>query len=111
MKFFFLTIFFLTNNLLYSQTSDTTACRKIEDSLRIVERFLNDHNSDSSMKRISAVIFLTSLTGIKSQSPIDYLGQHIPVKDDYKLWLAWYEANKLNVFWDPCEKKVRVRSK
>ena len=92
-----------------AQQYDTTAVRIVQNSLKIIEKYLSDRNSSQPVERAVLINFLTSLTGIQSQSDGTYNGQTAPTKDDVKNWTLWLEINKQNIFWENSSKSVILR--
>lgn len=107
-------IIFISVSMIYSsrilgQKEDTIANNIIQRSLFIIESYLINNNSDSSLKRVAVISFLTDLTGIPSQSPGGYVGQLSPTQTDLLYWRLWYNENKTNISWDKKSGKIIVR--
>lgn len=90
----------------YSQSIDSIACKKVEDTLAIIKAFCEDINSDKQLRRINTVLFLQRLTKIKSKSDISFAGPEFPKKDDYDKWNSWYIKNRTRLRWDNEEKII-----
>ncbi|MGG9962139.1 hypothetical protein [Ferruginibacter sp. SUN106] len=93
MKFkflFLLSILTIVFNRTIAQKIDSVTCLKMEESLGIIKQFLKNKNSDTSLRRVSAIHFLTVTTRIPSESDGNYIGQLNPTEKDYKKWQKWY---------------------
>jgi hypothetical protein len=82
-----LTIVFNTAN---AKKIDSVTCLKLQESLDVIKHYLKNKNSGSSLRRASAIHFLTITTGISSESDGNYIGQLSPTEKDYDKWQKWY---------------------
>lgn len=103
-----LALSFIFYNSVKAQTIDTTACRLVEEYLTIIDKFLKDEKSIMPNLRQKAVVFLSGLTGITSESDIDYFGQMFPTKNDFYYWSRWYYRNKVNLNFDKGKNSIIV---
>jgi hypothetical protein len=102
-------IFFIAKtNLVYSQTDDTTAIKIVESSLKTIGDYLKDNKSDSAGLRSRAIWFLTTLTGIPSQSDGNFFGQFSPTLQDYNNWKNWLMFYKNYLKWDKTRNVIIV---
>jgi hypothetical protein len=99
--------FFCLN--LSSQGIDSIACKKVEDTLKVVEFFLDDINSDPQLKRITAIAFLLELSKIPYEGGVTFIGTEFPARSFYTKCKDWYIVNKRKLVWDVKENKVIVR--
>ncbi|HEX6169708.1 MAG TPA: hypothetical protein VFZ33_08445 [Chitinophagaceae bacterium] len=79
-------------------------------NLDVIEKYISNPNSTSSPGMNIYISFFTNLTGIPSESSLDYMGQHNPTKKDFESWYVWYVYNKKNLSWDN-DAKVIVLNK
>jgi hypothetical protein len=83
----------------YAQKTDTAAVRIVQAHLKIVADYLDQ--KEKSLQKISdAIILLTDLTGIRSESDGNYYAQFHPTRNDLKAWTSWLDFNKDYLFWD-----------
>ena len=66
----------------------------------VIEKYISNPNSNSLPDMNIYISFFTNLTGIPSESSLDYMGQHNPTKKDFESWYVWYVYNKKNLSWD-----------
>jgi hypothetical protein len=92
--------FLLAHSLVSGQVKDSIGYSIISKQLLVIKNYLDDPNSDTTLKRVSVIRFLTFLTGIGSESDGNYIGQLSPTKRDYLLWEQWLIINRENIFWD-----------
>ena len=91
-----------------SQEVDSIACKKVEDTLHLLQAFLENPNSDTSLRRVGAVYFLQNLTRINSASRVTFVGPEFPTKEDYNKWMAWYKANRNELRYNKRNNQVFV---
>lgn len=96
-------------NFGYSQI-DTVAVKIIKKSLKVISDYLKDKNSDTAMYRSRAIVFLSQLTGIPSESPGTYIGQSSPTQKDYNRWIEWLHIYENSLIYDN-KRKVIIVSK
>ena len=106
-----LVIIFLFFAIASAQKIDSFACKKIENHLEVIDKYLKNKNSDPSRRRVIAIEFLTILTGIPSESDGNYFGQSSPTQKDYNKWSEWYKRNRRYVYWDSKQQAVLLRKK
>jgi len=95
----FLFIFSL-HSFTSAQVTDSSGYVIVKNQLAIIKNFLANPNSDTTLKRVSVIKFLTILTGITSESDGNYIGQLNPTQNDYTLWERWLILNQESIYWD-----------
>jgi len=104
-------LFFIAKtNSAYAQTVDSTAIKIVESSLKTIGDYLKDKNSDSAGLRNRAIWFLSTLTGIPSQSGGNYFGQFSPTQQDYNNWKNWLVLYKNYLKWDKTRNVIIVNN-
>jgi len=93
-------ILLLICSISFGQTFDSTGISIVKENLNIIKSYLKNQNSDTTLKRLFAIEFLTKLTGIASESDGNYLGQLSPTKNDLILWERWLRLNEENIYFD-----------
>ena len=89
-----------------SQSIDSIACKKVEDTLRIIEKYIIDPHSDPQLRRIAAANFLVEISDIPYEGGVSFLGAESPKKSFYLKCVEWFICNKSKVRWDENEKKI-----
>jgi hypothetical protein len=92
-----------------SQSIDSIAYKKIEDTLKVIENFLGDVNSDPQLKRIAAVTFLLEISKIPYEGQVTFIGTEFPAKSFYTKCNDWFIANKRKLVWDVNQNKVVMK--
>jgi len=69
-------------------------------NLDIIEKYISNPNSNSLPDMNIYISFFTNLTGISTESSLDYMRQHNPAKKDFESWSVWFVYNKKDLSWD-----------
>jgi hypothetical protein len=77
----------------------------------VLDSYLKDVNSDPSMRRMEAIHFFETLSGIKSKSDGNYFGKMSCSKKELKAWREWYSKNRTQLAWDEANRRVIRRNK
>lgn len=70
------------------------AHQEVENRLKIIKGYIDNGDSDPSLRRVEAINFLENLTGIESESDGSDIGKMEPTESDYQKWNNWYLLNK-----------------
>jgi hypothetical protein len=92
-----------------SQSIDSIACSKVEDTLRLIENLLIDVNSDPHLKRIDAIAFLCSISKIPYEGCVTFIGTEFPAKSFFIKCKEWYFVNRKKLAWDETQNQVVIR--
>jgi hypothetical protein len=92
-----------------SQPIDSIACKKVEDTLRILEKLLDDVNSDSNYNRAHAVDFFLEISKLPYEGRVTFFGAEFPSKKFYLKCREWYLANKRKLIWDANKNKIFLK--
>ena len=108
-RFFLIVVscFFFTR--VNSQNIDSIAYKKVEDTLKVIEKFLDDANSDPQLKRVSAIAFLLKISKIPYEGKVTFIGTEFPSKGFYTKCKDWFVANKGKLMWDVKQNKIVMR--
>ena len=90
----------------FGQKVDSTCFKIISSRLEVIKNYLENPNSDTLLKRVGIISFLSELTGIPSESDGSYIGQTMPTKKDYQLWFNWLLLNQTNLTYDKQHKTI-----
>jgi len=100
-KYLFPVVLFIWfNSSSFAQKIDSSCLRIVTTQLNIIKKYLENPNSDSLLKRVGVIKFLTKLTGIPSESDGNYIGQTTPTQRDYNMWSNWLLLNESNLKYD-----------
>jgi hypothetical protein len=76
------------------------------DNFAVVNLYVKNTDSDPSLKRIEAIHFLESLTGISSKTDGTFFGKMSCSSEDVENWLAWYVQNRSCLTWNKRRKII-----
>jgi hypothetical protein len=107
-NFILLIAIILTTNRVAAQKTDSICSLKFVQSLNVIKQYLNNNNSDTALKRVSAIHFLTMISGIPSESDGNYIGQLDPTYKDYSNWQNWYLKNRHKISCAKTQNKIKI---
>ena len=74
--------------------------------IKVLDTYLVDTSTDSSVRRVHMMHYLEGLTGIMSSGTVTYLGTFTYKRNDVKNWREWYSKNRKYLFWDARKKQI-----
>lgn len=78
-------------------------------NIEIIEKFIVDKGTSNSEILDSAILFMETVTNIKSDFIPGYEITLVPNEKNLKDWKDWYKKNKKRLYWDENEQKVKVK--
>lgn len=107
----FLLIFILILNTSCSSHSKQNNKAQIEFLLKleIIEKFLIEKGTNNGEILDNAILFIESLTNIKSDFIPGKEIMLVPSEKNLNDWKKWYKRNKKCLYWDEKEQKVKLK--
>jgi len=108
MRLLVLTIGFFTWLPGQSQTVDVLACQKFEDTLNILKKYFENHNSDPHLFRLDAIDFLIKITEIPYEGRITFVGREFPEESFFDKCKSWLQKNRVKLKYDKTQNKILI---
>ncbi|GAA4436490.1 hypothetical protein GCM10023188_29610 [Pontibacter saemangeumensis] len=108
LKNLFLIVLCIAYSCVAAKQDYDKAYQEVENRLQIIKGYIDNGDSDPSLRRVEAIIFFENLTGIVSESDGNDIGKMEPTESDYQKWNKWYILNKSRIYWDSKTENVRL---